>query len=82
MARRRGGQPHTSGYFRSGGDFQRLGGEGGVRIPGGGDAGMGSPPVFGLTDAAHRVGGRRHRHGAGSFGGFGMAHRGRRGRRR
>ena len=82
---------HEGGRFRAGGDRARLGGHGfGRRVQGsstagrvGGDFNMGMAP-FGLTDAAFRVGGRRHRHppGGGFGGGFGMGRRMRRGRRR
>lgn len=84
---------HEGGNFRGGGNRARLGGHGrGRRVRGsstagriGGDFNMDMTP-FGLTDAAFRVGGRRHRYGssagAGFGGGFGMGRRVRRGRRR
>ena len=74
MARRGG---HASGsYFRGGGDRQRLGGEGGVRLRGGDmDAGiLGVPGQF--TDTPIRVGGRFRR-----FAGHGSDFGGRRFRR-
>lgn len=90
MARR---GDHSSGSrFRGGGDRQRLGGEGGVRIRGTStmgrlagdwDGGAGGPmAVFGQTDTPRRQGGRyAHSHAGGMFGGGG-GRRYRRGRRR
>ena len=73
---------HEGGYFRGGGDRQRLGGHGRSSMRIDGDIGYGMSP-FGLTDADMRVGGRRHRHPRGFADGWGgMGRRMRRSRRR
>ena len=75
---------HKGGYFRGGGQRQRLGGIGGVRVRGtstmgrlAGDYDAGIPGIPGqYTDTPKRVGGRfRHFGDSGGFGGGGRRFR-------